>query len=134
MKTLATIAALLFPLSLLASADLVTTTAQGTPTIRSGYASAVYYTVKNNGPDVAPGVKVSVSSEVATTCSCDFGDIPPGQSRTGSASFVAPATNATFTVTMTATSTATDPNPADNIATATVTVSADPDLGIGVGV
>jgi uncharacterized protein DUF11 len=133
MKSLAITAALfLCSVSLFASADLVTTVFAPSQPLRAGYELSLNFQVRNNGPDVAPAVKLSISSEVPNSCSCSLGDIPVGQSRTGIVSFVAPATDATITFSATASSSTPDPNPANNSASAVLTVSADPDLSIGI--
>lgn len=133
MKSLAITAAfLLCSVSLFGSADLVTTSFPPNTPIRAGYNSSVFFQVRNNGPDVAPAVTLSISSSVPSTCSCNLGDIPPGQTRGASVSFVAPAANGTFTFSATASSSAPDPNPADNSASVVLSVSTDPDVGIGL--
>jgi hypothetical protein len=133
MKPLAiTAALLLFSLSLFASADLVTTVIPPNSPIRAGYTSGLFFQVRNNGPDVATAVTLSISSTVPNTCSCDIGDIPPGQTRGSQVTFVAPATDATITFSATASSNTPDPNPGNNSASAVLTVSADPDLFIGL--
>ena len=130
MKSLAiTAALLLFSVSLFASADLVTTI-DPVPTIAAGFNSAVFFQVRNNGPDTAVGVKVSISSGLPTTCNCDLGDIPFGQSRGAYVSFNAPATAGTVTISANASSNTPDQNPGNNSASIVVTVSADPDLVI----
>jgi len=130
MKSLAiTAALLLFSVSLFASADLVTTI-DPVPTIAAGFNSSVFFQVHNNGPDTAAGVKVSISSSLPTTCNCDLGDIPSGQSRGAYVSFKAPATAGTVAFSATASSSTPDQNPGNNSASIVVTVSADPDLVI----
>ena len=81
MKSLAITAALvLCSVSLFASADLVTDRLPARlPDLRAGYNSGLSFQVRNNGPDAATAVKLSISSDVPNTCSCDLGDIPPGQ-------------------------------------------------------
>jgi hypothetical protein len=135
MKPLAIIAALfLFPVFLFGSADLVTTTFPPTQPIRAGYASGVAFQVQNKGPETATAVTLSISSTIPNTCSCNLGDIPAGQSRTASVSFVAPESDATITFSGTASSSTPDPNSANNSASVVVTVAADPDLGIALAV
>jgi hypothetical protein len=131
MKSLGFAAALILSsLSLFASADLATTIATPPSPIRSSTTPSFIFTVKNNGPDLAPAVTVSISSATPNTCNCSLGDIPPGQSRSGSASFVAPATAGTITFSATASSGTPDPNPANDTATVVFTVSSDPDVAI----
>jgi len=132
MKSLAVTAALLLcAVSLFGSADLATTVFPP-PLLRAGYTSAVFFQVRNNGPDAATAVTLSISSTVPTTCGCNLGDIPPGQTRTGNVSFVAPAVDATITFSATASSNTPDPDSSNNSASVVVTVSADPDLSISV--
>src|SRR4051794_3591027 len=133
MKSVAITAALILcSVSLFGSADLVTTVATPDSPIRAGYSSGLFFQVRNSGPDVATAVTLSISSNIPNTCSCSLGDIPPGQSRGGQVSFVAPATDATITFSGTASSSTPDPNPANNSASAALKVSADPDLSIGL--
>ena len=130
MKSLAIAAALiLLSTSLFASADLVTTVLP-VSTVGAGFNSSVLFQVRNNGPDTAQAVKLSVSSELPITCDCALGDIPSGQTRGASVLFKAPATSGTVTFSATASSNTPDPNPANNGASIAVTVSADPDLSI----
>ncbi len=124
----------LFSASLFASADLVTTASPFTTSIRAGYGTTLYVFVRNAGPDLASAVKLSITSDVATACICDLGDIPPGQSRNGSLTFTAPATAGTFNVAVTASSGATDPNPADNAVSIAYSVSTDPDVTLAISV
>jgi len=133
MKTLvATIAILLAAPSLFASADLVLTVSPPAPLNRAGFTSGLFFQVRNNGPDTATGVKLSISSDVPNTCSCDLGDIPPGQLRGASVSFVVPSIDGTIAFSGTASSNTPDPNPSNNSASVVVNVSADPDLSIGL--
>src|SRR3954451_3307252 len=133
MKSLAIIAALfLSSASLFASADLVTTVFSPGPLLRAGYIAGVFLQVRNDGPETASAVTVSVASTLPNTCACNFGDIPPGQTRSSTISFVAPATDATITVSATASSNTPDPNPSNNTASIVFTVSADPDLTIAL--
>jgi hypothetical protein len=133
MKSLAIAAALfLCSVSLFASADLVTTVFPPLPLYRAGYTLSVFFQVHNNGPDAAAAVTLSISSIVPTTCGCNLGDIPPGQSRTGNVSFVAPATDGTISLSATASSNTPDPNPSNNSASVVLNVSADPDLSISL--
>ena len=112
MKSLAITAALILcSVSVFASADLVTTVPAPNPTLRAGYGSSLSFGVRNNGPDAATAVMLSISSTVPNTCGCNLGDIPPGQTRFGNVSFVAPATDATITFSGTASSNTPDPNP-----------------------
>ena len=61
MKTLAITAALILcSVSLFGSADLVTTVLP-TPTVGAGFNASVFFQVRNNGPDTAPAVKLSIS-------------------------------------------------------------------------
>jgi len=119
--------------SLFASADLVMTASPFT-NIRTGYASVLYFNVRNAGPDTASAVKLSVSSDVPVTCVCDLGDIPARQTRSGSVNFTAPDTAGTFAITATASSSTADPNPADNTVSVTYTASADPDVILNINV
>ena len=133
MKPLAVAAALILSsISLFGSADLATTIQSPNFLIRSGSNPSISFLVKNNGPDLAPGVTVSVSSAVPNTCFCNLGDIPPGQTRGASVSFVAPATAGTITFSATASSGTPDPNPANDTATVVMTVSSDPDVTINL--
>ena len=133
MKSLTiTAALLLFSISLFGAADLATTVTTPSSPIRAGYTSGVFFQVRNNGPDVATAVTLSISSNIPNTCGCDIGDIPAGQTRGVQVSFVAPSTDATLTFSATASSNTPDPNPANNSASAVLTVSADPDLNIGL--
>lgn len=118
--------------SLFASADLVTTVDPGSTVIRAGYNSSLYFAVRNNGPDAASAVTLSVSTTIPIKCSCDLGNIPPGQSRYGVATFVAPPGGGTFTFTGIASSTTPDPNPGNNTAVVALTFSTDPDVSIGL--
>ncbi len=129
MKTLAFFAALaLSNTSLFASADLVTTINVPSTLIRAGFTSQILFSVHNSGPDTAPATTVAVSSSVAYTCGCTLGDIPSGQERSGTISFVAPAANTTIPFSLTATSSVPNPVPAHNVASVTFTVSTDPDV------
>ncbi|MBV8543283.1 MAG: hypothetical protein JO088_00950 [Acidobacteria bacterium] len=133
MKTLAITAALtLFAVSLFGAADLVTTLNPPNPHLRAGFATTVFFQVRNNGPDVAQAVTTSISLPVPYTCICDFGDIPAGQSRGGSISFTAPATDGPMTLTATASSQTPDPNADNSSASIVFDVSADPDVSIGL--
>jgi hypothetical protein len=135
MKPLAMAAALsLVAVSLLATSDLLVTAQPFTTTIRAGYGTTLYVTVRNNGPDAAPAVKLAVSADVPTTCGCDLGDIPAGQMRSGSISFTAPGTAGTINVGATASSSATDPNPGDNTVSVAYSVSTDPDVTLSISV
>jgi hypothetical protein len=131
MKSLVITAALvLCSVSLFGSADLVTTVFAPSPLLRAGYSSSVFFQVLNNGPDTAAAVKLSISSDVPNTCSCDLGDIPPGQLRTGNVSYVVPSINGTISFSATASSNTQDPNSSNNSASVVVNVSTDPDLAI----
>jgi hypothetical protein len=131
MKSLAVTAGLfLCSVSLFGSADLVTTVVGPNQPLRAGYASSVSFQVRNNGPDLASAVKVSIAADVPTTCSCDLGDIPQGQLRGVLVTFQAPTVDAQLTFSATVSSNTPDPNPANNSASVVLTVSADPDLGI----
>src|SRR4051812_6585213 len=133
MKSLAITAALfLSSASLFASADLVTAVFPPFSPLRAGYTSAIFFQVRNDGPDTATAVTLSIASNVPNTCACNLGDIPRGQTRGGTISFVAPATDGTITFSATASSTTPDPNPSNNSAAVVLTVSADPDLTIGL--
>lgn len=133
MKSIGITAALILcSVSLFGSADLVTTVFLPVPLLHAGYASAVSFQVRNDGPDSAAGVKLTISSDVPNACSCDLGDIPPGQARSGTASFVAPSVNATIAFSATASSNTPDPNSSNNSASVVVNVSADPDVVIGL--
>jgi hypothetical protein len=135
MKSLAITAALILcSVSLFGAADLVTTVSPPDSPLRAGYTAGIFFQVHNNGPDVATAVTLSISSNVPNTCSCDLGDIPPGQNRGAQVSFVTPSTDTTIIFTGTASSNTPDPNPANNSASATLTVSADPDVFIGISV
>src|SRR5438067_1775063 len=106
MKSLGIAAALfLCSVSLFASADLVTTIVGPNTPLRAGFGAGIYFQVRNNGPDAADAVTLSISSDVPNTCSCALGSIPPGQIRETVASFVAPATDGTITFSGTASST-----------------------------
>lgn len=133
MKSLAIIAALILcSVSLFGSADLVTTTFPPPSLLRAGYNSSVSFQVRNNGPDPATGVKLTISSDVPNTCGCDLGDIPPGQLRSGTVSFVVPSINGTIAFSATASSNTPDPNSSNNSASIVENVSTDPDLSIGL--
>jgi hypothetical protein len=133
MKSLAITASLfLCSVSLFGSADLITTFSQPNPALRAGYGSALFFEVRNSGPDVATAVTVSISANIPTTCSCAFGDLPPGQMRAGLLTFQAPAADAQLTFVATASSNTPDPNPANNSASAVLGVSADPDVQIAL--
>lgn len=133
MKTLAiTAAIILCSVSLFGSADLVTTVFPPGPLLRAGFNSSLFIQVRNDGPDSAAGVKLSISSEVPNTCGCDLGDIPPGQLRGASVSFVAPSIDGTIAFSATASSSTPDPNPSNNSASVVLNVSTDPDLSIGL--
>jgi hypothetical protein len=135
MRSLAVAAALLLSsISLFGSADLATTVQSPNLVVRSGSALSFLFVVKNNGPDVAPAVTVSISSATPNTCSCSLGDILPGQTRGATVFFVAPATAGTITFSATASSRAPDPNPANDTATVVLTVSSDPDVTINLSV
>jgi hypothetical protein len=133
MKTLAITAALILcSVSLFGAADLVLTVSQPAPLLRAGFNSGLFFQVKNNGPDAAAGVKLSISSDVPNTCGCDLGDIPSGQTRGANVSFVAPSVDGTFPFSATASSNTPDPNLSNNSAAVAVNVSADPDLSIAL--
>src|SRR4051812_5517946 len=133
MKSLVITAALtLFSVSLFGAADLVTILNPPNPLLRAGFQTALFFQVRNNGPDVAPAAAASISLPVPYTCVCDFGDIPAGQARGGSVSFTAPATDGPMTLTVTASSKTPDPNPDNNSVSLTFNVSADPDVSIGL--
>jgi hypothetical protein len=133
MKSLAITAVLaLCSVSLFASADLVTTVFPPSTPLRAGFNSGLSFRVRNDGPDAAAAVTLSISSAVPNTCACNLGDIPAGQTRFVNISFVAPATDATITFSATASSNTPDSNPSNNSASAMLTVSADPDLSIGL--
>src|SRR3954453_7329804 len=135
MKSLAITAALILcSVSLFGSADLVTTVLSPVSPIRAVSTSGLFFQVRNNGPDVATAVTLSISSNVPNTCSCNLGDIPAGQTRGGQVSFVTPSTDGMIIFSGTASSNTPDPNPANNSASAALTISADPDLNIGVSV
>ncbi|HEX3069113.1 MAG TPA: hypothetical protein VHX14_11100, partial [Thermoanaerobaculia bacterium] len=105
MKTLALFAAVaLSTTSLLASADVVTVMSTTQTVIRAGLPSQLFFSVQNNGPDTATGVTVAVSTSSSYTCDCPSGDIPSGQNRIGTISFIAPAANTTLPISVTATS------------------------------
>jgi len=129
MKRIALFAALaLSTTSLFASADLVTTISRPQTLIRAGMPVQLFFSVQNNGPDTATAPTVAVTSSIPYTCGCPSGDIPSGQTRSGTLSFVAPSADTTLTISVTATSNVTDPVPADNAASVTLTVSTDPDV------
>ena len=90
--------------------------------------SQLFFGVHNNGPDTATATTLAVTSSIPYTCDCPSGDVPSGQTRSGSLSFVAPSADTTLTISVTATSNVTDPVPADNAASVTVTVSTNPDV------
>ncbi len=140
MKPLALVAALFLSLPSLfaASADLRVTVDSGVPSvIRAGFHYSVFYfTVHNEGPDTATGVKFEITSTIPIACNqCDdIGPIRPGDSRSRQLDFDAPAAATTITITATATSSAvSDPNPGNNKASATITISAAPDIELGLG-
>jgi hypothetical protein len=129
MKPLALFAVLaLGATSLFASADLVTIINAPSALVRAGFSSQLFFFVRNDGPDAAPATTVGVSSSIPFTCDCTLGDIPPGQGRSGTISFVAPASNTTITFSLTATSSVPNSAPAHNVASVTLTVSTDPDV------
>lgn len=133
MKTLAVTAALILcSVSLFGSADLVTTAETPIPLLRSGFTSSVFFQVRNNGPDTSAGVTLSISSDVPNSCSCDLGDIPPGQLRTATVSFVVPSINGTISFSATASSNTPDLNLSNNSASIVANVSTDPDLSISL--
>jgi len=133
MKTLALAAALVLSApSLFASADLATSASSSPPVIRAGFPFTVNFIVRNNGPDTATGVKLAITSSVPVSCSCDLGNIPAGQGRSGGVTFDAPATDATLTITGTASSSTPDPNPANDSASVVLTVSTDPDIDLSL--
>src|SRR5260221_10997899 len=128
MKTLALFAALaLSATSLFASADLVTTISRPQTLVRAGMPMQLFFGVRNNGPDTAAATTVAVTSSIPYTCDCPSGDIPSGQNRSGTLSFVAPSANATITFSVTATSSVPDSVPADNTPSVTLTVPTDPE-------
>jgi hypothetical protein len=129
--SLAVILVLAVP-SLFASADLVTTSDPGSTLIRAGYNSSVYFLVRNNGPDPATAVTLSVSTSIPITCGCNLGNIPPGQSRLGVAQFVSPSGGGTVTFTATASSATPDTNPDNNTAVVSLNVSTDPDVTLAL--
>jgi hypothetical protein len=132
MKSLAITAALaLFSVSLFGSADLVTI-ASPPPPLRAGFNATLLFQVRNNGPDTAAAVKLSISSDVPNSCSCDLGDIPPGQLRGATVSFVVPSIDGTIAFSGTASTNTPDPNPSNNSASVAITVSTGPDLSIGL--
>jgi hypothetical protein len=94
-------------------------------------AAQLFFFVQNNGPDTATATTVAVTSGIPYTCDCPSGDIPSGQGRSGTLSFVAPATDTTLTISVSATSSTPDSAPADNTASVTLTVSTDPDVILG---
>src|SRR3954468_14475543 len=114
--------------SLFASADLVTTINVTSAVVRAGFTSQFFFNVHNNGPDTATATTVAVSSSVPYACDCTFGDIPAGQTRSGTIAVIAPAANTTLTITLTDTSSAPVPVPAHNAASVTLAVSTDPDV------
>lgn len=129
MKRLTLFAALaLSATSLFASADLVTTISRPQTLIRAGMPAQLFFFVQNNGPDIATATAITVTSSIPYTCDCPSGDIQPGQGRSGTFSFVAPAVNTAITFSVTATSSVPTPVPAHNAASVTLTVSTDPDV------
>ena len=133
MKPLAITAVLVFcSVSLFASSDLSTTVLGPLPLLRAGFNSSVFFQVRNNGPDTATGVKLSITSAVPNTCDCDLGDIPPGQLRTGTVSYVVPSIDGTISFSGTASSNTPDPNLSNNGASVVANVSTDPDLSIAL--
>ena len=116
--------------TLLASADLKIAVVNESSRIRAGLPyGGLQFLVRNDGPDIATSVKLTITAPVAFTCNCDqIGSLGAGESRLGFLNFTAPDTPLTFTVTGTVTSAVPDPNPADNTASQTFIVSAAPDV------
>ena len=119
--------------SLFGSADLVTTVSPPAPPLRAGFTSGLFFQVRNNGPDAATARDSCRSRPTFRThAACDLGDIPPGQLRGASVSFVVPSIDGTIAFSATASSNTPDPNPSNNSASVALNVSADPDLFIGL--
>jgi hypothetical protein len=133
MKTIAVIAFTLAATSVFASADLTITASTSQTLIRAGYTySGLSFMVRNNGPDAARNVTLTVTAPFAVPCPCSLGDLPAGQSVTRVMQFMPPGPSGTVTLTASVSSDAPDPSPADNSVSQAMTVSTDPDLSLSV--
>ena len=124
-----------------AGADLIVTPVifGDTTPVPIGASRSVRFSVRNDGPDPAKDVVVSLTATggvstgpCATGCLFNNGTLPVGDFTTGG--FVQfPDTPGDVVITASATSSTPDPNPGNNSASMTVHVSADPDVAVSLG-
>jgi hypothetical protein len=133
MKTLLLIAITAATTPLFASADLKITASTSQTVIRAGYTySGLSFIVRNDGPDVARNVTMTVTAPFEVACPCSLGNIPAGQTSSRLIQLLPPGPAGPITVTASVTSDTPDPNPSDNSFSQEMTVSTDPDLSISV--
>jgi hypothetical protein len=131
---LATVATLLAA-SLHASADLNIKNTLSVSTVKAGSRLAVFYELRNTGPDKAVNnvVRFTVSGATADrdcTAGCPVIDIPAGAGTSFEEHLTVPSVPGTITMTASFAGGVSDPNLGDNTQTTTVTVSTDPDIYI----
>jgi hypothetical protein len=134
---MATVATLLAASPLQASADLNIKNTLSVTSVRAGSILAVFYELRNTGPDKAVNNVVTFTVNGATAdkncvAGCPVIDIPAGAGTSFEEHLTVESVPGTITMTASFAGGVSDPNLADNTQTTSVTVSTDPDVEVSV--